>query len=176
MYRANMPSHTAGPAILAGKSVGTATGRGFSIGLTTMMTAHKFEKWAEGEFNIQISFSACKYKAKAMTNKNKAEIVPIFSYNKQIAENAEPNKCTCYTLTYNGKVIYAALCGRDIANNLKKNGENCICEEYHGPANKNEVIGYYALCMHGLKSMPVTHCAKRMNEKFKASSKGMSVI
>ena len=157
-------------------AIGRTVGVQFGQGIVGLKAAHKFEKWAEGEFNIQIPFSSCKYKATHMTNKNKAEIVPTFSYNKQIAENAEPNKCTCYTLTYNGKVIYAALCGRDIANNLKKNGENCICEEYHGPANKNEVIGYYALCMHGLKSMPVTHCAKRMNEKFKAYTKGMSVI
>lgn len=176
MYKTKIPNHTAGPAILAGKSVGAAAGHGFSIGPTMMTTAHKFEKWAEGEFNIQIPFSACKYKAKAMTNKNKDEIVSIFTINKSFAEKAEPNKCTCYTLTNGDTIIYAALCGRDISNNLKKNGEICICEEYHGPVNKNEVIGYYALCMHGLKSGPVTPSAKRMNEKFKACTKGMSVI
>ena len=141
-------------------------GIGLGINIANAIDAKRFDKWACQTFGIQVPFKACRYRKIKLNKNTLAEISSYFKSNKSWVEKSVTSNATCYLLLYNDKPVYAALCAATLNDKIKRSDNGCICEEFYG-ANKNAIMGYYALMLFSRKCMPVTPSAIRMNNQFK---------
>ena len=142
------------------------TGVAIGLGVAKEVNSKRFDKWACQTFGIQVPFKACKYRKIKLNKNTLAEVSSYFKSNKSWVEKSVNSNATCYLLLYNDKPVYAALCVATLNDKIKRSDNGCICEEFYG-ANKNAIMGYYALMLFSRKCMPVTPSAIRMNNQFK---------